>query len=47
MNEGFQSWAAILLVLVTLLAFGFRSWRRSQGKGKSSCGHDCGCEKKK
>lgn len=43
MNQDSQSWAALVVVFVTLLAFAFRAWKKRRVRG---CGGGCDCGKK-
>jgi len=43
MND-WQTWAAAAAVILALLFLAARLTRKKGGK--SSCGHDCGCDKK-
>jgi hypothetical protein len=42
MND-WQTWAAVAAVILATL---FLVARATRGKGKKSCGHDCGCDRK-
>lgn len=43
MQQDLQSWAAIAVVILTLMIFIAKKAKKKPG----SCGHDCGCGQKK
>lgn len=45
MNDDWQTWAALAVVLVTAIAFAVRAIRRRR-RGAIGCGGGCDCAKK-